>query len=69
LSTRLSELVQSRLIARTDDRAYVLTDLGGEVCRAIAPLDAWSRRWAAELASATVSQVAGIPSTTRESPG
>ena len=51
LSTRLSELVQSRLIARTDDRAYVLTDLGGEVCRAIAPLDAWSRRWAADLSA------------------
>jgi DNA-binding HxlR family transcriptional regulator len=51
LSTRLSELVESRLIAHTDDRAYVLTDLGSELCRAIAPLDAWSRRWAADLSA------------------
>jgi DNA-binding HxlR family transcriptional regulator len=53
LSSRLSELVQSRLIARSDDRAYALTDLGREVCRAIAPLDAWSRRWASELAGSS----------------
>jgi hypothetical protein len=29
----------------------VLTDLGSELCRAIAPLDAWSRRWAADLSA------------------
>ena len=49
LSTRLAELVESRLVTHSDDRSYALTELGGEVCRAIAPLDAWSRRWASEL--------------------
>ena len=49
LSTRLAELVESRLVTHSDDRSYALTELGGEVCLAIAPLDAWSRRWASEL--------------------
>jgi DNA-binding HxlR family transcriptional regulator len=49
LSTRLAELVESRLVTHSDDRSYALTQLGSEVCLALGPLDAWSRRWASEL--------------------
>ncbi|NUW38828.1 winged helix-turn-helix transcriptional regulator [Nonomuraea rhodomycinica] len=48
LSTRLDELTAARLTAVRDD-GYRLTPLGRDLVEALAPLDAWSRRWAREL--------------------
>ena len=49
LYERLSELVQSGLIAQDDELGYGLTPLGHALGRAIAPLDAWAERWSEEL--------------------
>ena len=43
---RLGELTTAGLVARTDDGGYALTDLGSSLGEALAPLDAWARRWA-----------------------
>jgi len=48
LYERLAELGDAGLIAQDDGDEYVLTPLGAELGAALAPLDAWSRRWAAE---------------------
>ncbi|MHA6758366.1 winged helix-turn-helix transcriptional regulator [Streptacidiphilus sp. PAMC 29251] len=47
LSARLGELTEARLLALRDD-GYHLTPLGKDLVEAISPLNAWSRRWAAE---------------------
>jgi DNA-binding HxlR family transcriptional regulator len=48
LYDRLRELSDAGLIGR-DGEAYTLTALGRSLGEAIAPLDAWSRRWAREV--------------------
>lgn len=50
LYERLGELVTAGLVARTDAGAYALTDLGVSLGDALAPLDAWARRWARQRA-------------------
>lgn len=47
LYQRLGELTASGLIASNGD-GYRLTSLGAGLGRALAPLDAWARDWAAE---------------------
>ena len=47
LYERLRELAAAGLIEQDDEGAYRLTDLGAGLEHAIAPLDAWARRWAA----------------------
>lgn len=48
LYDRLRELTEAGLIGRQEE-AYALTSLGRALGDAIAPLDAWSGRWAREL--------------------
>lgn len=43
---RLAELGEAGLIAKDGQDAYMLTPLGADLGAALAPLDAWSRRWA-----------------------
>jgi len=47
LYERLGELTDAGLVTRDDDGAYALTELGASLGEALAPLDAWARRWAA----------------------
>jgi len=51
LNTRLRELREARLIERGEE-GYALTDDGRRLGKALAPLDAWSRRWSRSLARA-----------------
>ena len=51
LGGRLAELEEVRLVGRTPDGRYELTDLGRDLGRAIAPLDAWAKRWDESLRS------------------
>ena len=46
LYERLGELREAGLVERGADGGYALTDLGTSLGEALAPLDAWSRRWA-----------------------
>ena len=46
LYERLGELTDAGLVTRTEDGRYDLTDLGASLGEALAPLDAWARRWA-----------------------
>ena len=46
LYERLTELVDAGLIEQRRDDRYALTELGTDLGAALAPLDAWSRRWA-----------------------
>lgn len=48
LSTRIGELVDAKVIDVSDD-GYRLSGLGEELVTALAPLNAWSRRWAREM--------------------
>jgi DNA-binding HxlR family transcriptional regulator len=48
LYERLAELGDAGLITQDEHDEYALTSLGAELGAALAPLDAWSRRWAAE---------------------
>jgi DNA-binding HxlR family transcriptional regulator len=48
LYDRLRELTEAGLIGRQGE-AYALTSLGRALGDAIAPLDAWSKRWARAL--------------------
>jgi DNA-binding HxlR family transcriptional regulator len=50
LYDRLGELVAAGLVVRTDTGEYALTDIGGALGEALAPLDAWARRWARQKA-------------------
>src|SRR5690606_27459575 len=45
LYTRLRELEDAGLAARDDD-GWALTDLGADLGRSLASLDAWAHRWA-----------------------
>lgn len=47
LRDRLAELVEAGLLIRDeDDERYLLSAWGRQLGDAIAPLDAWARRWA-----------------------
>lgn len=46
LYDRIRELAGAGLIEKDDHGAYQLTELGGDLGEAIAPLDEWARRWA-----------------------
>ena len=46
LSTRLAELRAAGLVEHDENRAHRLTELGVDLGDAIAPLRAWSVRWA-----------------------
>jgi DNA-binding HxlR family transcriptional regulator len=48
LYDRLRELTEAGLIGR-QGQDYALTSLGSALRDAIAPLEAWSRRWAKEV--------------------
>ncbi len=48
LYDRLRELTEAGLIGR-HGQDYALTSLGHSLGDAIAPLDAWSKRWAKEI--------------------
>lgn len=48
LNSRLRELRDARLVERIDE-GYALTGLGHQLGEALAPLDAWSRRWGRSL--------------------
>jgi len=45
LYARLRELTVAHLVDREADGAYRLTTLGADLGEALAPLDAWARRW------------------------
>jgi DNA-binding HxlR family transcriptional regulator len=45
LRARLVELLDAALVEQDAERRYLLTPLGRDVAEAIAPLDAWARRW------------------------
>lgn len=45
LYDRLRELAVAQLVDRDADGAYQLTALGADLGAALAPLDAWARRW------------------------
>jgi DNA-binding HxlR family transcriptional regulator len=47
LSTRLTELADTRLLALHED-GYHLTPLGEDLVAALQPLNAWATRWANE---------------------
>jgi DNA-binding HxlR family transcriptional regulator len=47
LNTRLAGMRELSLVAT--DEGYRLTPLGNELVQALAPLDAWSKRWARAL--------------------
>lgn len=51
LRDRLSELSEARLVCKSDDGRNQLTQRGSELGTAVAPLDAWARRWARSLAA------------------
>ena len=46
LSERVRELREAGIVAEPDGRGYRLTDEGRGLLQALAPIDAWSRRWA-----------------------
>ncbi len=46
LRDRLAELSSAGLVAKDEAERYALTRLGRDLEAAIAPLDAWARRWA-----------------------
>jgi DNA-binding HxlR family transcriptional regulator len=46
LRDRLGELTEAGLVGKDERDLYVLTPLGRDLGQAIAPLDAWARRWA-----------------------
>jgi DNA-binding HxlR family transcriptional regulator len=45
LNTRLGELREAGVIEATPE-GYAVTELGRELCGALAPLEQWARRWA-----------------------
>ncbi len=46
LRERLVELIEAGIVEQDDERQYKLTRLGQELMTAIAPIDAWAKRWA-----------------------
>ncbi len=60
LNTRLRELRDAQLIERVDE-GYALTNNGRQLGDALAPLDAWSKRWARSFGQpASVSDSAAV---------
>jgi DNA-binding HxlR family transcriptional regulator len=51
LYERLRELSSAALLTRDASGAYTLTALGAELGAALAPLDAWARKWARAVGS------------------
>jgi DNA-binding HxlR family transcriptional regulator len=51
LYDRLRELVEAGLIDKDDHGSYRLTGIGARLRDALAPLDEWSRSWAASTRS------------------
>ena len=49
LYQRLAELTLAGLLARDEEGAYRLTDLGATLAPALESLDAWARRWSDAL--------------------
>jgi len=49
LSDRLAELRDAGIVATAGDRGYELTSEGRRLFEALAPLDAWARRWAKRM--------------------
>jgi DNA-binding HxlR family transcriptional regulator len=47
LMQRLTELREAGVIETREGGGYAVTAEGRELCRALAPLGAWARRWAA----------------------
>jgi DNA-binding HxlR family transcriptional regulator len=47
LHRRLVELREAGLVVLQDGGGYALSAEGRELCKRLAPLDAWARRWAA----------------------
>ena len=45
LNTRLGELREAGIIEPTPE-GYAVTELGRGLCRALAPLEQWTQRWA-----------------------
>jgi DNA-binding HxlR family transcriptional regulator len=54
LYERLRELTEAALVARDDDGAYRLTDLGSALGTAMKPLDGWARQWSRTINVPTV---------------
>jgi DNA-binding HxlR family transcriptional regulator len=52
LYERLDELAAAGLLARDEDGAYLLTDIGAQLAPALESLDAWARRWSDSLGRA-----------------
>lgn len=50
LYERLRELREAGLVEQSDD-GYRLTGIGTELLDALAPVDAWSKRWARQAAA------------------
>jgi DNA-binding HxlR family transcriptional regulator len=48
LYERLRDLTEAGLIEPLDDGAYRLSTIGRDLGRALAPLDRWAERWAAQ---------------------
>ncbi len=46
LRERLVELIDAGLAEQDEERRYQLTQLGRELIAAVAPIDAWAKRWA-----------------------
>jgi DNA-binding HxlR family transcriptional regulator len=46
LYERLRELADASLVTQDEASAYALTEIGGELGAALAPLGAWAERWA-----------------------
>jgi DNA-binding HxlR family transcriptional regulator len=51
LTQRLQELRGAGIVAEPAGRGYELSDEGQGLLRALAPVDAWSRSWAARAGS------------------
>jgi len=49
LYERLRELTDAGLVSRDDAGGYLLSGVGSELGVALAPLDAWARKWAVVL--------------------
>jgi DNA-binding HxlR family transcriptional regulator len=49
LYQRLAELTETGLVEQDEDERYRLTEIGSDLCTAIAPLGVWARTWASHL--------------------
>ena len=53
LYDRLRDLTAAGLVGKDEHDAYVLTELGGSLGAALAPLDRWAQTWAADYGDRT----------------